>query len=310
MAKKRKLNHIAARTAASKRQKHVRRKADVSGKTASPAGPASNAGHERQKQRSLTGAISQGEPTIPFAPEEAILLVGEGDLSFAASLVQHHGCVHVTATVQESDQATLEGKYPDAASNIATIEAEEGCSVTYGVDARKMGPWTTKSRSSNKDSALGAMDRIIFNFPHVGGKSTDVNRQVRYNQELLVDFFGRALLSLAPGGSVIVTLFEGDPYTLWNIRDLGRHAGLAVERSFRFHAAAYPGYHHARTLGVIRDKAGNAGGGWKGEERASRSYIFVRKGDVPRSPATSGMKRKSVSQPEQSSDGSDDSDGG
>jgi hypothetical protein len=22
----------------------------------------------------------------------------------------------------------------------------------------------------------------VFNFPHVGGKSTDINRQVRYNQ--------------------------------------------------------------------------------------------------------------------------------
>lgn len=36
----------------------------------------------------------------------------------------------------------------------------------------------------------GTVDRVVFNFPHVGGKSKDVNRQVRYNQGmyLLIPF--------------------------------------------------------------------------------------------------------------------------
>lgn len=137
----------------------------------------------------------------------------------------------------------------------------------------------------------------VFNFPHVGGKSTDVNRQVRYNQELLVEFFKRAMLSLAAGGTIVVTLFEAEPYTLWNIRDLGRHSGLQVERSFRFQASAYPGYHHARTLGAVKNKQGEIGGGWKGEDRAARSYVFVRKDEVPK-PVTKKRKR-----------GTDDDDG-
>ncbi|KAI1735586.1 hypothetical protein F4680DRAFT_435108 [Xylaria scruposa] len=248
----------------------------------SPANTGNNA-PPQQHQRHV-------EPTIPFTPEDKILLVGDGDLSFAASLVEHHYCADVTATVFEKNREELLEKYPHAADNIAKIEAEEGCRVLFSVDATKMAPFTNKSGRSNKasgpegvDSAAGVMDRIIFNFPHVGGKSTDVNRQVRYNQELLVSFFQRAAPSLAPGGSIIVTLFEGEPYTLWNIRDLARHSGLQVERSFRFQANAYPGYHHARTLGVVRNRSGEVGGGWKGEDRAARSYIFVKKDAEARS---------------------------
>jgi 25S rRNA (uracil2634-N3)-methyltransferase len=96
--------------------------------------------------------------------------------------------------------------------------------------------------------------------------------------ELLVSFFTHSLPLLAPHGSIIVTLFEGEPYTLWNIRDLGRHAGLQVERSFKFQAGAYPGYRHSRTLGVVKNKSGEEVG-WRGEERESRSYVFVRKGE-------------------------------
>jgi 25S rRNA (uracil2634-N3)-methyltransferase len=43
---------------------------------------------------------------------------------------------------------------------------------------------------------------------------------------------------------------------------------------------AYPGYHHSRTIGTIKSKSGEVGGGWKGENRPARSYIFVRKGDI------------------------------
>ena len=80
---------------------------------------------------------------------------------------------------------------------------------------------------------------------------------------------------LAPAGSIIVTIFDGEPYELWNIRDLARHVGLKVDRSFKFQASAYPGYRHARTLGNIRD-----GGGWKGEDRGARTYIFDAKDGV------------------------------
>lgn len=122
--------------------------------------------------------------------------------------------------------------------------------------------------------------------------------------ELLVAFFKTAIPSLAPthGSSIIVTLFEGEPYTLWNIRDLGRHAGLQLEQSFKFQASAYPGYKHSRTLGVVKGD-----GGWKGEERKARSYVFVRKGEgsLPNHAQVVQEKKKKVESSDEEEDGDD-----
>ncbi|KAL8909606.1 MAG: hypothetical protein Q9207_000104 [Kuettlingeria erythrocarpa] len=209
-------------------------------------------------------------PTIPFTATDRVLLVGEGDFSFAHSLYNHHNCSSLVATCYDTTVSLTE-KYPQAAQYIRELEAaardDEAADfeVLYGIDATKLGKGGMAS--GGKAVRKGAFDKVAFNFPHVGGLTKDVNRQ------LLVNFFKAAIpLLAAPAGKIVVTIFEGEPYSLWNIRDLARHVGLQVGTSFKFHFDAYPGYRHARTLGNIE-----GGGRWKGEDRDARTYILERK---------------------------------
>ncbi|KAL8667606.1 MAG: hypothetical protein Q9202_000461 [Teloschistes flavicans] len=222
----------------------------------------------------------QTNPIIPFTPNDRILLVGEGDFSFAHSLYTHHNCNMLIATCYDT-ASQLADKYPQSIAYIQDLESAVRVDevvdirILYGVDATRLGKRGLHG-GGGKEVRKGGFDKVVFNFPHVGGLTKDVNRQVRHNQELLVNFFNAATPLLAPAGTVVVTIFEGEPYSLWNIRDLARHVGLKVGRSFKFQSEAYPGYKHARTLGNIE-----GGVGWKGEDRDARTYIFEIKDEGP-----------------------------
>ena len=129
---------------------------------------------------------SQQSPTIPFAPSDRILLIGEGDFSYAHSLYSHHDCHSLVATCYDS-AAQLTEKYPQAAAfiqeleNAAREEQDLDIVILYHVDATKLGK-PGSSAGGGKEIKKGGFDRVIFNFPHVGGVTKDVNRQVRHNQ--------------------------------------------------------------------------------------------------------------------------------
>jgi 25S rRNA (uracil2634-N3)-methyltransferase len=279
-------------------------------KAAAEAKPAAITPVKKKKQKmsapgaaaatpSTTPALAQPPKAhkVPFGEYDHILLVGEGDFSFTRSLTIEHGCANVTATSYD-DEEDVHSKYPsfkDIQTELSALTPP--VPLYHDIDATKLSSYKhLRCNRDDDDNDEEGWDTIAFMFPHTGGLSTDVNRQVRANQALLVSFFKSCLDTsnqkrrlqilrnqedkekgttpqqtirpfLRMGGKIIVTLFEGEPYTLWNIRDLARHAGLRVVESWKFDWAQYPGYHHVRTLGAMET-------GWKGEDRAARMFMF------------------------------------
>ena len=125
--------------------------------------------------------------TIPFAPTDKILLIGEGNFSFAYALavnpppqLQHLPPQNITATAYDSEEECLT-KYADVQEKINVLRAK-GVNVLFGVDATKL----------EKVSQLRGKrwDKVVWNFPHAGkycrgyhdnrsGRSTDVFRRER-----------------------------------------------------------------------------------------------------------------------------------
>ncbi|KAL0353466.1 UNVERIFIED_CONTAM: hypothetical protein Sangu_0927900 [Sesamum angustifolium] len=94
-----------------------------------------------------------------YSSGHEILLVGEGDFSFAACLATAFGSAsNMVATSLDSPEM-LRIKHPSAARNLQLLE-EKGCTVIHNVDAHYMCLHHLLSHRK--------FDRIVFNFPHAG----------------------------------------------------------------------------------------------------------------------------------------------
>lgn len=102
-------------------------------------------------------------PTIPFTPTDTILLIGEGNFSFARALLvdapaglEHLPPAAVTATSYDSEEDCY-AKYPDAKEIVETVR-RRGAQVLFNVDATRLHKYPAfKGRR---------WDRIVWNFPH------------------------------------------------------------------------------------------------------------------------------------------------
>ncbi|KAL6999071.1 25S rRNA (uracil2634-N3)-methyltransferase [Sarracenia purpurea var. burkii] len=170
-----------------------------------------------------------------YSSSHKILLVGEGDFSFAACLAIEFGSAsNIIAT-------SLDSK-----ANLKRLERLGG-TVLHGVD---VGTMTQDTRLNSN-----LFDRIVFNFPHAGfgyRHSEYSEDRILLHRELVRRFLSSARDMLASKGEVHVTHKTTYPYE-WEVEKLAKVEGLRLVEEAFFSIYHYPGYQNKKGDGSRSD---------------------------------------------------------
>jgi len=175
-------------------------------------------------------------------PKWRVLTVGDGDLSFSASLLKHHHPKQLTATIYDS-KACLQEKYDD---NYYQQLQQENCQVITGFDVTDKNTWGALNKHS--------FDVVIFQFPLLPAFSSEHVFQSQCENSS-VNTLNRALLRqyllncfnyfLSDTGAqlALITSKNVKPYLQWDIeRSLNRNTNINYIGRFYFDISKFPGY--------------------------------------------------------------------
>eukprot|EP00403_Amphidinium_massartii_P023652 CAMPEP_0178392690 /NCGR_PEP_ID=MMETSP0689_2-20121128/11806_1 /TAXON_ID=160604 /ORGANISM="Amphidinium massartii, Strain CS-259" /LENGTH=257 /DNA_ID=CAMNT_0020013267 /DNA_START=1 /DNA_END=772 /DNA_ORIENTATION=+ len=214
----------------------------VSATTSAKQDPLHGLSKDKRKEVRAEMAFQKQHLSL-YANREDILLVGEGNFSFARALCERLDSGEgVIATAFDND-ATLKKKYPDSMALREEVESTGGTCLV-GVDA---------TRLHQVKEFQGTFSKIVWNFPHLGMGEKDVEKSIAQHQELLGNFFASAAKCLNASkrdSAIHVALRVGEPYKSWKIVQVAHAACPDIEFSVRFSYSAWPGYEHRRTVGT------------------------------------------------------------
>jgi 25S rRNA (uracil2634-N3)-methyltransferase len=220
---------------------------------------------------------------IPFSTSLSVLTVGDGDFSFSYSLATLG--INIVATAYDSKDEFFE-KYENS---FYQELLEMKVPIYFGIDVTKP-KWS--------DRIMEPWNIIVWNFPHNGKGICSQDHNIYSQQQLLSKFLSsfpkqpsnqkfnlfspilkkkhtisslfetvhnNTLMDTFPQSVLVyLTIWSGQPYDSWNIRQIAKQCGLICACSFKFEPNAYPHYNHVKTKG----------GNNSGFNKPSKTFVF------------------------------------
>ncbi len=165
----------------------------------------------------------------PWQNLENTLLIGEGNLSFAKSLLfLPCGITHMTATTFEK-QKELSNETKD---NAVLLNCH-GATVYHDVDATRLS--TSFGQSEYKT--------IIFQFPNVGSRDPKYGQNP--NHIMIRKFLESACAHLSSDGQIFITTVDSPYYDgVFRFKDAAQFAGCSIVGRYSFDPSVFRGYSH------------------------------------------------------------------
>ncbi len=162
-----------------------------------------------------------------------VLLVGEGNLSFAKTLLKMPAAhiTHMIATTFESEK-----NLPDGATKNVQIIKCNGAQIMHNVDATHL----EKHFRSKK------FDTIIFQFPNVGSRDSKYGHNP--NHVMIRKFLRSAANYLSPSGRVMISAVDSPHYEgAFQFDEAAKFADFETPETYPFDPSIFCGYSHINT---------------------------------------------------------------
>lgn len=137
---------------------------------------------------------------IPFGKDETLLLVGEGDFSFAKSIILQGYILPENLIVTSYDASIneLKLKYPNTFEENYKYLIDLNVKIFFQINATnliktfKLSKHTPWKKIMGKQWQTKYLQNVMFNFPHTGKGIKDQDRNIAEHQELIFGYFDSA----------------------------------------------------------------------------------------------------------------------